>query len=128
MLLAHTQKSAKDLLLRYTDEVTISGLREACESVIENPKFYTQYGSAGAHHAYEGGLIVHTAEVTDIAMNTARAFPNADEDVLITAAIFHDFMKIEDYKLTEDGKIKKTDYLHDITTNNQYDILTFIAD
>jgi 3'-5' exoribonuclease len=74
-------------------------LCDACLGVIEHPKFATQYGSAGSHHGFVGGLAVHTAEVTEYAYKTVQMFPDADEDVVVTAAIFHDFMKIDEYEL-----------------------------
>jgi 3'-5' exoribonuclease len=96
-----TESKAKELLLYYTALVTIPALEDACNKVIYNPKFYTQVGSAGEHHAYPGGLIIHTAEVTDYAVKMSTMFEEADEDVIITAAIYHDFMKINEYEIRQ---------------------------
>lgn len=92
--------------MHYATELTIPALQDACFKVIDNPKFFTQVGSAGEHHAYPGGLIIHTAEVTDFAFNQAKTFNSvatagvsADEDVVVTAAIYHDFMKINEYEI-----------------------------
>ena len=101
-----TESKAKELLLHYVDMLSIPALEDACNKVIDHPKFYTQVGSAGEHHAYPGGLIIHTAEVTDFAFNMTKTFNEvatagalADEDVVITAAIYHDFMKINEYEI-----------------------------
>jgi 3'-5' exoribonuclease len=129
-----TESKAKELLQYYAALVTIPALEDACNKVIDNPKFYTQVGSAGEHHAYPGGLIIHTAEVTDFAFNMAKTFnevasadATADDDVVITAAIFHDFMKVNEYEIRQKSTpdsiyldahgrpmtyIAKTDYRH----------------
>lgn len=78
--------------------------------VLQDSDFQTMVGSAEKHHAYAGGLLVHTAEVTSIAMNMAKQFKSVDYDVLATAAILHDFMKIKDYTVSETGEIQKTEY------------------
>lgn len=114
-----TTPDAKDLLDDLAASLENEALKTACMGVINHPKFSTAYGSAGEHHAYEGGLIIHTAEVVDFAYGMATVmFCHADVDVdaVITAAIFHDFMKIEEYErdVNSDGipfgPIKKTKY------------------
>ena len=81
------------------------GLEEICmDEVINHPKFATQFGSAGKHHAFPGGLLVHTSEVVTYAAEMAKMFEGVcDEDVLITAAVFHDLMKINEYELVQDS-------------------------
>ena len=49
------------------------------------------------HHAYEGGLAAHTLEVTNYAAGIANVVANVDMDVLMTAALWHDFHKISEY-------------------------------
>jgi len=84
-------------LIRIATTLSVKALEEACVVAVNYPNFTTAFGSAGEHHAYEGGLAIHTEEVVTFAMNMCRMFPNADEDVVITAAIFHDLMKIREY-------------------------------
>lgn len=89
-------------------------LRHMCLGVIRHPRFAIGFGSrlvsSHPHHNYPGGLAVHTCEVahTAVAMqgDTWVMLKPVNEDVLITAAIFHDFMKILDY----DEAGKETSY------------------
>lgn len=82
-----------------------------CARSIQSPGFQEQVGSATVahHHAYIGGLLVHTAEVTDYAYNMIDMFPNCDWDAVLTAAILHDWGKIHEYEIVN-GEIRKTDY------------------
>ena len=85
-------------LQEYVHHIIDSELRAMCQEVIDHPRFNTQFGSAGEHHAYPGGLVVHTFEVVKYAYQMTKMFPKADLDVVLTAAIFHDFMKIAEYQ------------------------------
>jgi len=96
------------------DNVYYPGLQDACRQVLQLPGFDAAYGSLGSHHAYPGGLLVHTAEVLSYALAMAEGINNSvadeyqyiDSDVITVAAVFHDCMKIKDY--TETGQ--KTQY------------------
>ena len=85
-------------MYRQTDDLSYPALGEICTKVIDTPKFGTQYGSAGDHHHYPGGLLIHTAEVVGYAVSIADMFDEADLDVIVTAGIFHDYMKIDEYE------------------------------
>lgn len=81
-------------------------LRETCESLLTDEAFLKAPASVKHHHAYTGGLAAHTAEVAEIAFGIAAsgiqeisAIP--DRDVLLTAALWHDYCKIHDYVLYE---------------------------
>lgn len=88
-----------------------SHLAGLCTRSIQSPGFQDQVGAATSahHHAYIGGLLVHTAEVTDYAFNMIDMFPNCDWDAVLTAAILHDWGKIHEYEIVN-GEIRKTDY------------------
>jgi 3'-5' exoribonuclease len=58
------------------------------------------------HNKYAGGLAIHTAEV----MRNVFFMTGFPSDELITAVIWHDYMKIRDYEIAEDGKVVKTQY------------------
>jgi 3'-5' exoribonuclease len=73
------------------------GLQKACHTVVDDPFFQHGYGSAGKHHGYAGGLLVHTAEVLRYALHMAQLFRDVDLTAITTAAIFHDYMKINEY-------------------------------
>jgi 3'-5' exoribonuclease len=87
-------------------------LRSLCIKVLENEDWLKGYGASvgtpHAHHAYPGGLVVHTAEVLENALRMANSEANqhADQNVITTAVVFHDVMKIAD----SDSEGKKTEY------------------
>ena len=91
--------SAKSKLNEIIEYITNPKLKEICCFVINNPLFRESTGSLQSHQAYSGGLLVHTAEVLNIAINiSATPCIKTDLNVLITACIFHDYGKIWDYK------------------------------
>ena len=100
-----------NILRDLADQIQNPTLSRISHDVICCGSFQTAFGSGSAekHHGYEGGLIVHTAEVTSYAAQMSKMFQGVDYDVLITAAIFHDFKKILEYQL-EQTQIVKTQY------------------
>lgn len=97
-------KNAKQYLISCIANVTLPILVDTCDEVVYHPYFITQVGSYNSHHCYPGGLIIHTAEVVRFALEMIKLFPHANsiqsENVLIVAGIYHDFMKIKEYKPT----------------------------
>jgi 3'-5' exoribonuclease len=114
---------ARKNLLVISNYITEVHLRDACLVVLNDPEFVTAYGSAGEHHCYIGGLANHTLEVTEYCLRMSDMFQasQCNRDVILTAAIFHDYMKTREYygrpivdaqKLTpvETIKVEKTPY------------------
>ncbi|MGI6308577.1 MAG: 3'-5' exoribonuclease YhaM family protein [Dethiobacteria bacterium] len=60
-------------------------------------RFKTSPAAKIIHHNYLGGLLEHTLEVVEICLQVAALYPQLDQSLLITAAIFHDLGKIEEY-------------------------------
>ena len=81
-------------LLRAINDVK---LRAACHELLGFPEFFTWPAAISHHHAYEGGLLKHTLEVADIALHIATKFPQVNRDVLIAAALWHDWGKTLEY-------------------------------
>jgi putative nucleotidyltransferase with HDIG domain len=101
---------ARDRLVEIAKAFPTFALSEVCNVVLYHPKFVTQVGSENKHHAYEGGLAIHTLEVTTYAMKMTEMMPTqAELEVAGTAAIFHDFMKVREYAPVEGG-FAKTPY------------------
>jgi len=97
----------------YKKEVNIDhALALIALDVLDCERFVKGYGAAAnggehAHHAYPGGLAVHTYEVASIALDTAKTNSlKVNIPVLLTAAICHDYKKVEDY----DSSGNKTEY------------------
>jgi 3'-5' exoribonuclease len=65
----------------------------------------------GRHHAYVGGLLEHTISVATLCTGLASAYPQADADLLLSAALLHDVGKTEElssdtsFGLTEAGHL-----------------------
>jgi 3'-5' exoribonuclease len=75
--------------------------------VLEHEQFRAWPGSHDKHHAHEGGLVLHTAEVMltvrDAVKNSANVGEKPlDVSVLVTATLWHDFGKIWDYERNPD--------------------------
>lgn len=59
-------------------------------------RFSTCPGSQSYHHAYLGGLIEHTVAVARLCRSVAETYPDADADLLATAALLHDVGKVDE--------------------------------
>ena len=68
-------------------------LRAICTRVLGDPRFHTGFGGSKHHHAYEGGLVDHTAEV----LRYALGMWTGSIDNIVTAVIMHDYHKIYEY-------------------------------
>jgi 3'-5' exoribonuclease len=74
-----------------------SPLRDTCYDVIDDPRFSEAPASLSHHHAYTGGPAVHTLEVLRY-LNAMTVVLKPNLDVLITAAVWHDYMKVREYE------------------------------
>jgi 3'-5' exoribonuclease len=68
----------------------------------DDDDFRRRYGecpaSIAGHHAALGGLLKHTCEVAHIALETARLFAHADQDLVLAGVLLHDIGKLESYR------------------------------
>lgn len=69
----------------FDDEATIAKFREAP-------------AATKLHHACIGGLLEHTLNVVRSSAALADLYPEADKDLVITAAALHDIGKIDEYE------------------------------
>lgn len=100
---------AKLELIKIVESMSTKALIDACKIVLYNPKFVTSFGGS-KHHCYEGGLANHTLEVVQYAVEMTKMFPFANRDVVITAAVYHDYMKIRDYAGSGPNGLVKAPY------------------
>lgn len=84
-------------ILKIIDEIRCGKLRDTC-AVFSDPRFTEAPASLSFHHAYEGGLLAHTLEVVRYAKAQAFMMSQVDMDVLLTAALWHDFAKVSEYE------------------------------
>ncbi len=86
------------LNLFFSDEQFVKDFKDATAAV--------QY-----HHAYKGGLLEHTLNVTRICDAIYGIYKNLNRDLLISGAILHDIGKIGEYRtkitteVTDSGKL-----------------------
>jgi 3'-5' exoribonuclease len=83
-------------------------LQGLCFEIVADLNFREGYGAKKHHHNFKGGLFVHTAEVVDNCMMAET--PAVNMQVLITAAIWHDYLKILEYAADEKGEPQYTDF------------------
>jgi len=87
-----------DKLRALLDTVENTHLRSLNEQFLSDEKFMARFVKAPAgkrwHHALVGGLLLHTYEVMSICERVAELYPQADRDIVLTAAFLHDIGKV----------------------------------
>lgn len=82
-----------------------------CLNSIDQRKLIACPAATHVHHSFQGGLLVHTAEVLElcrsIAETSSRRYDFINKDVLYTSAILHDIGKIETYYVSDLGVSKQ---------------------
>lgn len=81
--------------------VTNPDLARLLSAFLDDPEFAGKFRQAPAaksvHHAWVGGLLEHTLNVVRSCAALADLYPQADRDILLTAAALHDIGKIDEY-------------------------------
>ena len=95
----------------YFDDYEENGIRYSdvdvlITHVLDSTAFREAPGAASRHHAYAGGLLVHTAQVTFTMLDMLRSMENARLLEATVAAVWHDFGKIWDYEFACDEYTK----------------------
>lgn len=76
-------------------------LKQLLDNFFDDKELIEKFKRAPAakriHHAYLGGLLVHTRNVLKLADGMKRVYETLDLDLLITAGILHDIGKIYEY-------------------------------
>jgi 3'-5' exoribonuclease len=84
--------------------ITDPGCQEAVQFAIGpngylRDSFMVWPAAKSKHHAYTFGLLEHTLEVAKFAISDLEMYPAINKDVLITAALFHDLGKVNEYNV-----------------------------
>ncbi len=93
-----------DRLVKKTDSLKNTHLRRLFDSFWEDTSFVADFKRAPAaknmHHAYLGGLLVHTVSMVFLADKIAEHYRGGgiDRDLLIAGAILHDIGKIREFE------------------------------
>jgi 3'-5' exoribonuclease len=84
-------------------EVYDRDLRALLDSFLDDEGFREELRTApctrGGHHAYLGGLLEHTVAVATLAHEACVLHPRLNSDLLLCAAIVHDFGKTLEFEL-----------------------------
>ncbi len=113
--------SAKDIgkmyeeLLRYVSSIKNPYLSRLAASFFEDETFAKAFrfhsAAKSVHHAFVGGLLEHTLNVTNLCEYYASRYPMINRDLLITVAMFHDIGKLKELSVfpendyTDDGQL-----------------------
>ena len=89
-------------LMDYINQISNLKLRHTLKTLFTSidiqDKFKYAPGGEIVHHAYRGGLLEHTLEVTEIALSIYKHYADwANKDVIIAGALLHDIGKIFEY-------------------------------
>jgi 3'-5' exoribonuclease len=96
---------------RMIGEVADDDLRQFLHLHLVGP--YEKWPAAVSyHHAWVGGLLDHSLQVAEVALNIGRQFPEeTDPDILIAGALLHDIGKLWEirmgatFEFTHDGRL-----------------------
>jgi len=102
-------------VLGYMGSIKNKHLKELLNLFMDDKKFVSDYRTSTAairyHHAYQGGLLEHSLNVTKVCDMLAGIYGNLNRDLLICGAILHDVGKIKEYqsgvnlKITNRGRL-----------------------
>lgn len=109
-----SQRDIEEMVAEMRYEIENVGnpyLKRLLKLFFDDPEFICLFKQApaakGVHHVYIGGLLEHTLELVRLCRDITRHYPEADIDLLITAAILHDIGKV--YELGYKRSIEYTD-------------------
>jgi 3'-5' exoribonuclease len=92
----------------YVKKIEDIQLRDNLEKILESFVFQPFYNIPGAkvyHHNYKYGLIIHSLEVVDVAININQVMKCCvNNDALIISGLLHDIGKVKVYGLDVNDK------------------------
>jgi 3'-5' exoribonuclease len=94
-------------LIETNEHVESERLKLLNNIVLFDPAFVTAPGGFTVHHNYKHGLVIH---VNEVMRNVMSMTYGEASDELVTAVIWHDYMKIKEYALNESGEVVKLPY------------------
>ena len=89
----------KNKLVNYIKAVRTPTLRKLLETIFSGNTYDAfVHNPAGMklHHAYIGGLLQHSIDVTELAVAMADRIEGVDKDLVIAGALLHDIGKIKE--------------------------------
>ncbi len=104
----------KTKLANYIKAVRTPGLRMLLETIFSGEtyeRFVHNPAGMRMHHAYLGGLLQHSVDVTALAVAMAGQIEGTDKDLVIAGALLHDIGKIKEisteigFPYTNEGRL-----------------------
>jgi len=76
--------------------------KKLCHNILNTPTIRERLlqapGAKKVHHAYRGGLLEHTLQVTRLCLAVSKYYSGIDKEILVVAAILHDLGKAWEYE------------------------------
>jgi len=98
-------------LLEILRTVSDPALRNLTDCFLIDDEFMDRFCKAPAgvklHHAYPGGLLEHSVQMMEVAVQIAALYPSLNRDLLLTGAFLHDIGKTAE--LSFEGEMFYTD-------------------
>ena len=84
---------------------TDNDLKSLCEYILNENEQKLLYFPAAfkLHHAFRGGLLMHTLSLVRIAERICEVYPFVNRDLLLCGAILHDISKLEEFNVSDTG-------------------------
>lgn len=102
-----------DTLLEAIDSVEDEYISKMLKEIFVNDqKFASRFiespAASTVHHAYKGGLLEHSLDVMQMALNMASTYNNIKihRDLLIAGSLLHDIGKVTEYRVMPAGIIR----------------------
>lgn len=84
-------------------------VEEAFSELNAEDDFYIWPAAESMHHEKASGLAFHTTTMLKLADVISDIYPDVNKQLLICATYLHDFFKLVEYEINEDGSAKLTD-------------------
>jgi 3'-5' exoribonuclease len=80
-------------------------LKKLCDYILDENEERLLYFPAAfkLHHAFRGGLLMHTLSLVRIADRICEVYPFVNRDLLLCGAILHDISKLEEFDVSDTG-------------------------
>lgn len=109
-------------LWEYIDAIPLPELRSFMEAVLADPEVYSGFvnarGSESSHHAFAGGLLVHSVQVARLVELMGRELSMAEDELhlSIVGALLHDLGKVHTVGEANPRPMPPKLYRHEVRT------------
>lgn len=131
MMTWETSEEIKQIVKRHTESIPqffdeffheYPNLRKMCETLSQREDFRTAMAAKKNHHAYPGGLVVHSVDVILISLANLTSILDGGEYIpaavtLTTAGLYHDYAKVHEIEFApidedeDEFEIQSTPYV-----------------